>query len=206
MPLESMRLTPEQEKKFIEAGGLMNPKHEVARAEENKDKMMYWVENFENEEEEIDGERYKGFDLFKKVYEAFPHIQSMSKEQATALDLYPDIHYRNYSASKWFAEMNGGRFTTLDKYYSGELRDIYNAAEGKTGIEKLASIGQAPFGWRGAQIGAVFGLGKSAMLASSSFNDDGSIRGLDVDIDGTVYNDDLRLKINAYNIFVVLDK
>jgi hypothetical protein len=44
------------------------------------------------------------------------------------------------------AEMNGGHLATLDKDYNGELRDIYNAAEGKTNLQKLAAMGQAPLG------------------------------------------------------------
>jgi hypothetical protein len=70
--------------------------------------MMYWVESFETLQSEIDGTLYKGFDLFKKVYEAFPDIQSMTKDEATEAGLYPIIHYRNFAARKWMAEMNGG--------------------------------------------------------------------------------------------------
>ena len=146
MPLESMGLTPEQEKKFIEAGGLMNPTSEVATAPENQNKMMYWVESFENLEAKIDGKLYTGFELFKKVYEAFPEICSMSQKEAEEAGLYPYIHYRNFAARKWMAEMNAGHIATLDEDYNGELRDIYNAAPGQTNLQKLAAMGQAPLG------------------------------------------------------------
>lgn len=53
LPMETMALTPEQQKIFQEAGGLMNPPPEVAKADENKDKMMYWTESFENLEATI---------------------------------------------------------------------------------------------------------------------------------------------------------
>jgi hypothetical protein len=146
MPLETMALTPEQQKKFEEAGGLMNPKLKVVTADKNKDKMMYWAESFETLQAEIDETLYKGFDLFKKIYEAFPDIRSMTKDEATEAGLYPIIHYRNFAARKWMAEMNGGHLATLDKDYNGELRDIYNAAEGKTKLQKLAAMGQVPLG------------------------------------------------------------
>ncbi len=146
MPLETMALTPEQQKKFEEAGGLMNPVPKVATADKNQDKMMYWAESFETLQAKIDGTPYSGFGLFKKVYEAFPDIHSMTQDEATEAGLYPTIHYRNFAARKWMAEMNGGHLATLDKDYNGELRDIYNAAEGKTNLQKLAAMGQAPLG------------------------------------------------------------
>jgi hypothetical protein len=146
MPLETMAFTQEQQQKFEEAGGLMYPVPKEAIAFKNRKKMMYWSESFETLQSEIDGTLYKGFDLFKKVYEAFPDIASMTKEEAIAQGLYPTIHYRNFAARKWMAEMNGGHLATLDKDYNGELRDIYSAAEGKTNLEKLAAMGQAPLG------------------------------------------------------------
>mgnify|MGYP006920692000 FL=1 len=179
MPLETMALTPEQQKKFEEAGGLMNPVPKEATADKNQDKMMYWSESFETLQSEIDGTLYKGFDLFKKVYEAFPDIRSMTKDEATEAGLYPIIHYRNFAARKWMAEMNGGHLATLDKDYNGELRDIYNAAEGKTNLQKLAAMGQAPLGWRGADDAKVYDLGDWAGLGSGSLDGDGYVRALD---------------------------
>lgn len=179
MPLETMALTPEQQKKFEEAGGLMNPSSEVAVADKNQDKMMYWAESFETLQSEIDGTLYKGFDLFQKVYEAFPDIRSMTKDKATETGLYPIIHYRNFAARKWMAEMNGGHLATLDKDYNGELRDIYNAADGKTNLQKLAAMGQAPLGWRSADDAKVYSLGSWAKLGSGSLLGDGGFRTLD---------------------------
>lgn len=147
MPLESMGFTSEQQKKFEEIGGLMNPPFEIVNADENQDRMMYWTKSFEIIKIEIHGIFYNGFDLFKRVYEAFPDIRSMTKDEAVEAGLYPIIHYRNFSARKWMAEINGGHLATLDENYDGELHDIYNAATGNTNLEKLASIGQAPFGW-----------------------------------------------------------
>lgn len=148
MPLESISLTPEQQRKFEEAGGLINPLPEDSFFPKDQDRMIQWTENFETLEAKIDGVLYRGFDLFKKVYEAFPNIQSMTKEEATKVGIYPTIYYRNFAARKWMAEMNGGHIATLDSDFNGELRDIYNAAKGKTNLEKLANIGQAPFGSR----------------------------------------------------------
>jgi hypothetical protein len=39
-----------------------------------------------------------------------------------------------------------GHLATLDKNHNGQLFDIYKAAEGKTNLEKLAAMGQAPLG------------------------------------------------------------
>lgn len=178
MPLETMALTLEQQKKFEEEGGLMNPSSKIATADKNQDKMMYWAESFETLQSEIDGTLYKGFDLFKKVYEAFPDIARVTKEEATAQGLYPTIHYRNYAARKWMAEMNGGHLATLDKDYNGELRDIYNAAEGKTNLQKLAAMGQAPLGWRSAGDARVYDFGSWAGLGSGSLLGDGDVRAL----------------------------
>lgn len=107
MPLETISLTPEQQKKFDEAGGLMNPSSKVSMADKNENKMMYWTESFENLKAEIGGTTYVGFQLFKKVYEAMPQIASLTQEEATKKGLYPTIHYRNHEARKWMAEMNG---------------------------------------------------------------------------------------------------
>jgi hypothetical protein len=206
MPLETMALTPEQQKKFEEAGGLMNPASKVATADKNQDKMMYWAESFETLQSEIDGTLYKGFDLFKKVYEAFPDIASMTKDEATEAGLYPIIHYRNFAARKWMAEMNGGHLATLDKDYNGELRDIYNAAEGKTNLQKLAAMGQAPLGWRDANDAKVWHLGGWAKLGSGSLNGDGFVRALDARRDEAFADDNVYWRRYAVSSIVVLDK
>lgn len=206
MPLETKALTPEQQKKFEEAGGLMNPVSKVATADKNQDKMMYWAESFETLQSEIDGTLYKGFDLFKKVYEAFPDIAGMTKDEATEAELYPIIHYRNFAARKWMAEMNGGHLATLDKDYNGELRDIYNAAEGKTNLQKLAAMGQAPLGWRYADGAVVYYLGLWAGLGSGSLYGDGSVRALGAHRDKAGAVDDCYCQGNAVSSVVVLDK
>lgn len=205
MPLETMALTPEQQKKFKEAGGLINPSSKVATADKNQDKMMYWAESFENLQAEIDRTLYKGFDLFKKVYEAFPDIAGMTKEEATEAGLYPIIHYRNYAARKWMAEMSGGHLATLDEDYNGELRDIYNAAEGKTNLEKLARMGQAPLGFRYADDAKVCYLGYWAGLGSSSLDAGGYVRGLGAHR-GEAKNDRWFWHWTAVSSVVVLDK
>jgi hypothetical protein len=206
MPLETMALTHEQHWKFLEAGGLINPVPREATADKNQDKMMQWVESFETLESEINGTLYAGFELFKKVYEAFPDIARMTKEEATAQGLYPIIHYRNYAARKWMAEMNGGHLATLDKDYNGELRDIYNAAEGKTNLQKLATMGQAPLGWLDAGYTEVFSLGHWAGLSSGSLNGDGNVRTLYAHRDETVAQDDWYFQCSAVSGVVVLDK
>jgi hypothetical protein len=141
--------------------------------------MYHWKVSFETLQAEINGNPYTtGFDLFKKVYEAFPGIASMTKDEATEAGLYPIIHYRNFAARKWMAEMNGGHLATLNKDYNGELRDIYNAAEGKTNLQKLAAMGQAPLGWRLADDAEVYNLGYWARLGSGSLDGDGDVRAL----------------------------
>ncbi len=110
MPLESMKLTPEQEKKFIEEGWLMNPSWRTAVS--NKEKMMQWDVSFEKQVSIIAGIAYTGFNLWKKVYEWFPEYRDMTKEQAIKAGLYPMIYYRNHFARKWLAEMHGGHIAT----------------------------------------------------------------------------------------------
>lgn len=81
MPLETMAFTPEQQKKFEEAGGLINP---TAERSKYRDKMMYWIESFEMLRANIDGIVYTGFDLFKMIYRGFPNISTMTQEEAIA--------------------------------------------------------------------------------------------------------------------------
>ncbi len=83
MPLEAIAFTPEQQQKFEEAGGLINPPPEIATAFKHQENMLYWTKSFVGLREEIDGKIYGGFNLFKKVYKAFPDIRSMTKEEAT---------------------------------------------------------------------------------------------------------------------------
>jgi hypothetical protein len=127
LPLQALGMTPAQQREFEKAGGLMNPTPQVAKKAPLKwdfvkkydyalveSQMMYWVGSFENFQEEIDGKLYKGFGLFKKVYEAFPDIRSMTKDEATEAGLYPTIHYRNFGTLKLMAEMSGGYLPNLD--------------------------------------------------------------------------------------------
>jgi hypothetical protein len=185
MPLESMALTPEQQEKFkTEAKGFEIDCSTMTQAEQkqftknNPEAPIDWQVSFETLQAEIDGKPYTGFDLFKKTYEAFPDICSMTKDEATEAGLYPTIHYRNFAARKWMAEMNGGHLATLDKDYNGELRDIYNAAEGKTNLQKLAAMGQAPLGWRDADGAEVYKLGSWARLGSGLLLGGGLVRAL----------------------------
>ena len=206
MPLETMALTLEQQKKLEEAGGLMNPASKVATADKNQDKMMYWAESFETLQLEIDGTLYKDFDLFKKVYEAFPDICSMTKDEATEAGLYPTIHYRNFAARKWMAEMNGGHLATLDKDYNGELRDIYDAAKGNTNLQKLAAMGQAPLGWRNADDEKVYDLGYWVGWGSGSLDSVGNVRSLDAQPGMAGAGDSWFWQWDAIGSVVVLDK
>lgn len=209
MPLETMGLTREQQNEYEAAGGLMNPPPEIAKRVENQDKMMYWTESFETLQSEIDGILYKDFDLFKKVYEAFPDIASMTKDEAIEAGLYPIIHYRNYAARKWMAEMLWGRLATLDRKYWGELSDIYHVAPWRTSLQKLAAIGQAPLGWYDVDLGDVFGLGFLAVLGSESIDpeaiDENSIRALEVFIDQLAPYAEAHLQIHAVSSVVVFD-
>lgn len=128
MPLESMALTPEQQKKFTqpkEEGGIggfeidcsrMSKEEQIQFANDNPDAPIDWQVSFEEAESTIDGVSYRGFDLFKKVYEAFPNIVKMTQDEAVIAGLYPVIHYRNFSARKWLAKVNGG-YLAEDSYY-----------------------------------------------------------------------------------------
>lgn len=69
MPLESMKLSPEQHIKFEEAGGLLDQTDEQVYADENHDKMMQWTESLEGRQIEIDGKIYRNFEIFKQVYQ-----------------------------------------------------------------------------------------------------------------------------------------
>ena len=130
MPLQSIALTPEQQQKFKEAGGLIEPTTEEAIKEENRDKMMYWSESFDDIQVVIGQDIYREFRLFKKVYEAFPDICSMTRDEAIEAGLYPTIHFRNFAACKWLAEeIYGGHLAILNTDHTGELYEIYTAAE-----------------------------------------------------------------------------
>lgn len=205
-PLETIILTSEQQKKFEEAGGLVNPTPKEAIARKNQEKMMCWTEDFEALQAEIDGTLYKGFDLFKKIYEAFSDIAGMTKKEAIEAGFYPNIYYRNFAARKWMAEMYGGHLANLDEDYDGELRDIYDIASGKTNLEKLAAMGQAPLGWRDVDDAEIYDLGLWVALGSGSFDiDSDGIRGFGVDRDEDMGEDIYWLE-EAISSVVVLDK
>ncbi len=205
MPLEIMALTPEQQKKFERAGGLMNPVKEVVTAEKNQNTMMYRTKSFEDLQETIDGTLYGGFNLFQKVYEAFPDIARMTKEEATEAGLYPTIHFRNLAARKWMAKMNGGHLATLDKKYSGELSAIHKLAEGKINLQKLAAMGQAPLGWYSFRDDKVYFLGNCAHLGSTSLGD-GDVRTLIAHRNDVHVNDGWDWRVNSVSSVVVLDE
>lgn len=69
--------------------------------------MIEWQENFETLELKSEGTYYSRFDLFKKIYRAFPNILFMTKEEAIKTGLYPTIHYRNLAARQYIAQMYG---------------------------------------------------------------------------------------------------
>lgn len=156
LPMETMALTPDQHEMFEEAGGLevdcslIDEFEQMEFAENHQNVPIDWQVNFENFKTKIHGTFYTGFALFKKVYEAFPDIQRMTQDEATAVGLYPIIHYRNNPALKWMTEMNDGRLTRIDDDNSGELDDIFEAITGETWKKKVAAMGQALFGIREA--------------------------------------------------------
>lgn len=70
-----------------------------------------------------------------------------------------------------------GHLATLDKNHNGQLFDIYKAAEGKTNLEKLAAMGQAPLGWRSSGVArGCHCLGEYAALGSGSLYSHGGVR------------------------------
>lgn len=191
-----MGLTSEQSERFkTEVGGFevdcseMTQEEQIQFAKDNPEAPIDWQVSFENLQAEIDGTLYIGFDLFKKIYEAFPDIRSMTKDEAIKAGLYPTIHYRNFAARKWIAEMNGGHLATLDTDHNGELRDIYDAASGEANLQKLAAMGQAMFGWRYADFADVSLVGHWVRLGSDKFNADDYLCGFYIHRDMTcIYN------------------
>lgn len=223
MPLESMGLTQEQQEKFrIEAKGFevdcssLTEEEQIKFLRENIKAPIDWQVSFETLESKIDDRSFKGFALFKKVYEAFPDICSLKEEEARGLGIYPIIHYRNFAARKWMANMNGGHIATLDQDYNGELDDICKAAGGKTNIQKLAAIGQAPLGFRSSNT-EVYNLGSVADLGADPVDDD-NIRMLSALRDNYMIQRNIardgkmatgsgwHLKNNSASSIVVLDK
>lgn len=193
--------------KFHEEGGLVNPKPEVAIADKNQEKMMYWEESFENMQATLGRTLYKGFDLWKQVYKAFPEYKDMTEEQARKAGLYPAIHYYNHAGRKWMAVNHGGHLATLDNEYQGELRNIWDATEGKgtTNLERLATIGQAPLGWRDADDARVYNLGDWSFLASGSLDAGDDVRSLYMHRRSDVFKD-CQWQWAAVSSVVVLDK
>lgn len=104
----------------------------------------------------------------------------MNQEEATAVGLYPFIYYRNFAARKWMAEKMGGSIPTLDRDYCwGMLKDIFDASNGTTNLERLASMGQAPFGLRNPDDACIYNLGiKAIIVADSSCDLSGRVHGL----------------------------
>ncbi len=204
--MESIGFSPEEQKKFEKVGGLMNPPPKVATAKKNQDRMMHWIESFEDLQAEINGMLYNGFDLFRRVYQGFPDICSMTKEEATAQGIYPIIHYRNHAARKWMAKMNRGHLAILDEEYNGELRNIYDATTGPTNLQKLAKMGQAPFGWRNADDGGVYELGDWASIASGLLGANGNVRALHAPLRWPVVANDWFWQSKAVGAVVVLNK
>ncbi len=68
MPLESMKFTPEQEKRFVEEGGLINPAS-LSEGKITKDTKLRFVSDLTEMTSSIDGRTYSGFELWKKIYQ-----------------------------------------------------------------------------------------------------------------------------------------
>ena len=130
----------------------------------------------------------------------------MSQKEAEEAGLYPYIHYRNFAARKWMAEMNAGHIATLDEDYNGELRDIYNAAPGQTNLQKLAAMGQAPLGWRDPYYAKVVVFGNWVSLASGSLNGDGDVLALGSNRDMTFTEEVLYWQSAGDSSVVIINK
>jgi hypothetical protein len=168
LPLEAMAMTPAQQSE-LEKQEFMKPDRGFLPW-----KTKIWTVTFDSIQSEIDGILYEGFFLFKKVYEAFPDIASLTKEEATAQGLYPIINCRHYLVREWLAEKLGGIIPDFveDSWRNsiGSIYDFYRAAPWDNSLEKLAWIGQAPFGSIETEDGdgKTYGVGNWADLASSS--------------------------------------
>ncbi len=193
--------------RFYKEGGLINPSLRVATADKNQDKMMCWVVDFEDETGIIDGIPYKGFNLWKQVYKAFPKYKNMTKKEAEKAGLYPTIYYYNYAGWEWMAANHWGHLATLDEDYSGELRILWDATKRKgiTNLERLAMIGQAPLDFQDAEDARAYGLGNCACLASGSLNEYGNVRSLLVHRDSGIYEGNFWQRDNNMSFVVVLD-
>ena len=213
MPLEITALTPGQQEKFKwEANGFeidclqMNTDEQIQFAKDHPESPIDWQVSFKNRHSDVEGPYYNGFELFKKVYGAFPDVVSLTEEEATNAGFYPTIHYRNFAARKWMAEMNGGHLATLEDDHKGELRDIYNATKGENNLERLASMGQAPLGYRCDDFAEECRLGRWAILGSGSLDADGNVRTLNaLRNEGIVYNN-CYCQMDSASGVVVLDK
>ena len=112
--------------------------------------------------------------------------------------------------------MMGGHIATLEKKpngectletdYKGELSDIYNATPGKTNLEKLAAMGQAPLGWCNADDVELYYFGCKAILCSDSLQRDGSVLALLVSCNNTYADDTWYSQTDAVSSVIVLDK
>ncbi len=168
--------------KFSKEGGIIHPTLKQAKTKKNRQTMMMcWKRSFEQMGYLIEGKYYKGFELWKKVYEAFPEYANMTEKQARKQGIYPEIFYYNSAGREWMATYHGGHLADLNNLFEGELWDIWQATEGKGTIkERLAAIRQAPIGWYHANSAYVIDIGNCSCLASTSLNSSGRLRCLGI--------------------------
>ncbi len=145
-------------RRFFEAGGVQNPISSQVETllTDGKEPMLCYTRNFEEMEHSIEGKTYRGFELWNKVYEAFPDYRDMTEQQARKQGIYPTIYYYTRAAWEWMAQYHWGRLAELNLVpdlsvyrLSGELPDILTASNGtwRTLTERLAAFNQAPTGW-----------------------------------------------------------
>lgn len=166
-PMERMGLTPEQEIKFIQDGGLINPWPKTVWSFRNKDRMTYWTEYFQDMPQYLWGNphcsrrwylgEFSEFDLFIEVYLGYPDYRDITKKEAIKSWFYPNVYYRNLAACEWMAKMHGGRLATKEEFYK-----IWGATPWKIDSEKLAYLGQWFFGYRSSFDECIYNLGVSA--------------------------------------------
>ena len=102
--------------KFFEAGGVQNPISSQVETllTDGKEPMLCYTRNFEEMEHSIEGKTYRGFELWKKVYEAFPEYADLTEAQAREAGIYPNIYYYTRTGREWMAKYHGGHLADLE--------------------------------------------------------------------------------------------